>query len=167
MAVDHVGAPTTLHRVRSNGQRQHLDPSPGHAHAKFGGSSLPAGRARATKATAGLYSNSLWPFHTNLAVDHVGAPPTLDRVRSNGQRQYLDPSPGHAHAKFGGLVDHVGAPPTLDEVRSNGQQQHLERSTGHVGAKFGGSSLPAGRARATKATAGLRGLQQVTLAISH
>ena len=43
--------------VRSNGQRQHLDPSPGHARAKFGGSSLPAGRARATKATAGLYSN--------------------------------------------------------------------------------------------------------------
>ena len=57
LAVDHVGAPPTLDRVRSNGQRQHLDPSPGHAHAKFGGSSLPAGRARATKATAGLYSN--------------------------------------------------------------------------------------------------------------
>ena len=34
-------------------------------------------------------------------------------------------------------------------------------------AKFGGSSLLAGRARATKATAGLRGLQQFTLAISH
>ena len=131
LAVDHVGAPPTLDEVRSNGQRQHLDPSLGHAHAKFGGSSLPAGRARATKATAGLYSNCLWPFHTNLAVDHVGAPPTLDRVRSNGQRQQLDPSPGHAHAKFGD------------------------------------SSLPARRARATKATAGLRGLQQVTLAISH
>ena len=151
LAVDHVGAPPILDRVRSNGQRQHLDPSPGHAHAKFGGSSLPAGRARATKATAGLYSNSLWPFHTNLAVDHVGAPPTLDRVRSNGQRQHLDPSPGHVHAKFGGTswpagraratkataglysnslwpfhtnlaVDHVGAPPTLDRVRSNGQR---------------------------------------------
>ena len=184
LAVDHVGAPPTLDRVRSNGQRQHLDPSPGHARAKFGGSSLPAGRARATKATAGLYSKSLWPFHTNLAVDHVGAPPTLDRVRSNGQRQHLDPSPGHARAKFGGsslpagraratkataglyskslwpfhtnlAVDHVGAPPTLDEVRSNGQRQHLDPSPGHARAKFGGSSLPAGRARATKATAGL------------
>ena len=196
LAVDHVGAPPTLDRVRSNGQRQHLDPSPGHAHAKFGGSSLPAGRARATNATAGLYSNSLWPFHTNLALDHVGAPPTLDRVRSNGQRQHLDPSPGHAHAKFGGsslpagraratkataglysnslwpfhtnlAVDHVGAPPTLDRLRSNGQRQHLDPSPGHAHAKFGGSSLPAGRARATKATAGLSGLQQFTLAISH
>ena len=184
MAVDHVGTPPTLDRVRSNGQRQHLDLSPGHAHAKFGGSSSPAGRARATKATAGLYSNCLWPFHTNLAVDHVGAPPTLDRVRSNGQRQHLDLSPGHAHAKFGGssspagraratkataglysnclwpfhtnlAVDHVGAPPTLDRVRSNGQRQHLDLSPGHARAKFGGSSLPAGRARATKATAGL------------
>ena len=29
---------------------------------------------------SGAYSNSLWPFHTNLAVDHVGAPPTLDKV---------------------------------------------------------------------------------------
>ena len=79
----------------------------------------------------GAYSNSLWPFHTNLAVDHVGAPPALYKLRSNGQRQHLDRSPGHARAKFGG------------------------------------SSLPAGRARATKATAGLRGLQQFTLAISH
>ena len=119
MAVDHVGAPPTLDRVRSNGQRQRLDPSPGHAHAKFGGSSLPAGRARASKATAGLYSNSLWPFHTNLAVDHVGARRPLIEYDLNGQRQHLDPSPGHAHAKFGG------------------------------------SRLPAGRARATKATAGL------------
>ena len=136
MAISHelggrsCRGPPTLDRIRSNGQRQHLDPSPGHAHAKFGGSSLPAGRARATKATACLYSNSLWPFHTNLAVDHVGAPPILDTVRSNGQKQHLDPSPGHAHAKFGGsslpagrarasnslwpfhtnlAVDHVGA----------------------------------------------------------
>ena len=77
------------------------------------------------------YSSSLWPFHTNLAVDHVGAPPTLDKVRSNRQRQHLDRSPGRARAMFGG------------------------------------SSLPAGQARATKATSGLRGLQQFTLAISH
>ena len=200
LAVDHVGAPPTLDRVRSNGQRQHLDPSPGHAHAKFGGSSLPAARARATKATAGLYSNSLWPFHTNLVVDHVGAPPTLDRVRSNGQRQHLDRSPGHAHAKFGGsslpagraratkttaglysnslwpfhtnlAVDHVGAPPTLERVRSNGQRQHLDPSPGHAHAKFGGSSLPAARARATKATAGLYSnslwLFHTNLAVDH
>ena len=40
--------------------------------------------------------------NTNLAVDHVGAPPTLDKVRSNGQRQPLDRSPGHARSKFGG-----------------------------------------------------------------
>ena len=80
---------------------------------------------------SGAYSNSLWPFDTNLVVDHVGARPTLDKVRSNGQRQHLYQSPGHARAKFAC------------------------------------SSLPAGRARATKATAGLRGLQQFTLAISH
>ena len=80
---------------------------------------------------SGPYSNSLWPFHTYLPVDPVGGAPVHDKIRENGQRQYLDQFAGHNHAKFGG------------------------------------SRLPAGRARATKATAGLGGLQQFTLAISH
>ena len=80
---------------------------------------------------SGAYSNSLWPFHTYLPVDPVGGAPAHDQIRGNGQRQYLDKSLGHYHAKFGG------------------------------------SSFPTGRARAAKATAGLRGLQQFTLAISH
>ena len=52
-----------------NGQRQYLDQSSGHEHAKFGGSSLPAGRARATNATGGPsgHSSSLWPIHTYFA----------------------------------------------------------------------------------------------------
>ena len=45
--------------------------------------------------------------------------------------------------------------------------QDLTQSSGRGHANFGGSRLPKGRARATKATAGLRGLQQFTLAISH
>ena len=80
---------------------------------------------------SGAYSNSLWPFHTYLLVDPVGNAPAQNKIRGNGQRQFLDQSAGHDHRKFSC------------------------------------SSLIAGRAKATKATAALRGLQQFTLAISH
>ena len=64
-------------------------------------------------------------------------------------------------------VDPVGNAPAHDEIRENGQVQYLDQSSGHDHEKFGGSSLPAGGARATKATAGLSGQQQFTWAISH
>ena len=80
---------------------------------------------------SGAYSNSLWPFHTYLPVDPVGGAPAQDKIRGNGQPQFLDKCFGHYHAKFSG------------------------------------SSFPTGRARVTKATAGHRGLQHFTLAISH
>ena len=61
----------------------------------------------------------------------------------------------------------VGGAPAHDKMRENGQRQYLDQFSGHDHTKFSGSSLPAGRARATKATAGLRALQQFTFAISH
>ena len=58
-----------LDKIRWNGHGQDLDRSSDHVHATFGGSSLPAGRARATKATGcpSGYSSSLWPIHTYFA----------------------------------------------------------------------------------------------------
>ena len=128
----------------------------------------------------------------------MGGAPVHDKIRGNGQRQYLDPSSGHDHASLvvpaflqagperprqllvsGAYsnslwpfhtylpVDPVGNAPAHDKIRENGQGQYLDQSSGHDHEKFGGSSLPAGGARATKATAGLSGLQLFTLAISH
>ena len=147
---------------------------------------------------SGAYSNSLWKFHTYLPVDPVGNAPAHDKIRENGQIQYLDQSSGHDHEKFGGsslpadgaratkamaglsgqqqftlaishllAVDPVGGAPAHDQIRGNRQRQYLDKCVGHYHAKFGGSSFPTGRARATKATPGHRGLQHFTLAISH
>ena len=128
-----MGGAPVHDKIRGNGQRQYLDQSAGHNHTKFGGSSLPAGRARATKTTAGLRGIEIFTLAIShlLVVDPVGNAPAQNKIRGNGQRQYLDQSAGHDHRKFSC------------------------------------SSLIAGGAKATKATAGLRGLQQFTLAISH
>ena len=69
LPVEHWCDAPAHDKIRWNGQRQQLDQSPGHAHAKSGGSSLPAGRARATKATGSPsgHSSSLWPIQTNFA----------------------------------------------------------------------------------------------------
>ena len=69
LQVEHWCDPPEHEKIRWNGQRQHLAQCSDHAHAKFGGSNLPAGRARATKETGGPsgYSSSLWPIHTYFA----------------------------------------------------------------------------------------------------
>ena len=58
-----IGLEQFLEKLRSEFHKRDLVQSSGNAHAKFRGSSLPAGRARWTKATAGpsVRSNSLWP----------------------------------------------------------------------------------------------------------
>ena len=69
LPVEHWCNAPAHNKIRWNGQRQHLDRSSGHEHAKSGGSSLPAGRARATKATGGPsgHGSSLWPINTYFA----------------------------------------------------------------------------------------------------
>ena len=59
-------------------------------------------------------------------------------------------------------VDPVVGAPAHDKIRGNGQRHYLDQFSGHDHVKFGGSRLPAGRARATKVTACLRGTVHYT-----
>ena len=79
LPVEHWCDPPEHDKIRWNGQRKHLARYSDHMHAKFGGSNLPAGRARATKATGGAsgYSSSLWPIHTYFAGRATPAPIAL------------------------------------------------------------------------------------------
>ena len=67
LPVDPVGNAPAHDEIRENGQVQYLDQSSGHDHEKFGGSSLPAGGARATKAMAGLSGQQQF----TLAISHL------------------------------------------------------------------------------------------------
>ena len=80
----------------------------GHAHVKFGGLSLPKGRARGDQENC--WSKCAQQFtlahsaHTAhfLSVDHLNGTPAHDKIRSNRQRQYLAQSSDHAQCKLGG-----------------------------------------------------------------
>ena len=67
LPVDPVGNAPAHDEIREKGQVQYLDQPSGHDHEKFGGSSLPAGGARATKAMAGLSGQQQF----TLAISHL------------------------------------------------------------------------------------------------
>ena len=67
LPVDPVGNAPAHDKIRENRQFQYLDQSSGHHHEKFGGSSLPADGARATKAMAGLSGQQQF----TLAISHL------------------------------------------------------------------------------------------------